>query len=67
MLYTRHLHLLNVLKMTGPWWLMPVILWRKRSGESQIEASPRQIVWRLCLEKTQHKKKAGGVAQMILV
>jgi hypothetical protein len=46
---------------------MPVILATQEAGIRRImvKARPEQIVVRSCLENTHHKKRAGGVAQVI--
>jgi hypothetical protein len=53
-------------KVAGRWWLTPVILVTQEAEIRRItvQSQPGQIVYiSFYLEKTHHKKRAGGVAQ----
>jgi hypothetical protein len=51
----------------GCQWLIPVILATQEAEIKRITAQgqPRQIVWKTLYQNTQHKKRAGGVAQVV--
>jgi hypothetical protein len=49
------------------WWFTPVILATQETEIRRIpvQSQPRQIVHQNYLEKTQNKKRPGGVAQVV--
>jgi hypothetical protein len=54
--------------VTGLRWLIPIILATQKAEVTGIEiwSQPRQIVMRLYLKNTQHKKIVGGLLECLL-